>query len=83
MSFIGNLFNEIDRIGIRTFKNDVIKIDLNKSARVFLTQLRPNEFISTNLASPGSRGIKIIKTDYNSINDSLNPEFLLAIKKSQ
>lgn len=83
MSFIENLFTYVETLGTKQFKNDEICIEVNENTRVFFANLRPNEFTSFNFATRRSwGGLKIIKTDYNSLNDSVNPQFLNALKKS-
>ncbi len=98
MTYFNTISHAIDRIGNETFKNDEISIHLPGDACFFLRELDGRDWFTNpgigfrniidptrhipGLCSTGVIGLKFKKTDLNSTDDQVKPEFLETLKKA-
>ncbi len=94
MTFFSHISSSIALISQESFKNNQILCSLNPLTALFLYKVISSIFpensfslLTENLAVRGSiisvkiTGLKMIKTDYNSLENQLDPAFIATLKK--
>ncbi len=89
MTYFNTISHAIELIGNETFKNNEISIKLDNDASFFLNELDNRDWFSKPQINfdriydqSGVVGLKFKKTQFNSIGDQVNPEFLQTLKKA-